>query len=108
VSLQSWLSLRWLVLSAVVGFTAYGYLAKTVSSCVATTFSYVNPIIAIALGWLLFGEPVSIRMMLATAVIVSGVCLMVSTRTQAASRMRHLLTPGHGHVVKGTVRPTSV
>ncbi len=110
VSLQSWLGLGWLVLSAVAGFTAYGYLAKTVSSSVATTFSYVNPIVAIILGWLLFGEPVSIRMMVATAVIVAGVCLIVSTRTQAALRMRHPLTSGHGHVhvVKGTVRPTSV
>jgi len=109
VSLQSWLGLGWLTISAVVGFTAYGYLAKTVSSSVATTFSYVNPIIAIALGWFLFGEPVSLQMVLATAVIVAGVCLIVSTRTQAAPRMRHPLTSGHGHVyvVKGPALPAA-
>ncbi len=98
VSMQSWLGLGWLTLSAVVGFTAYGFLAKTVSPSVATTFSYVNPTVAVALGWLLFGEPVSTRMLLATAVIVAGVCLIVSTRTQAPSRVRHPLTSGHGHV----------
>jgi len=58
----------------------------------------VNPTVAVALGWLLFGEPVSTRMLLATAVIVAGVCLTVSTRTQAPSRVRHPLTSGHGHV----------
>ncbi len=98
VTTQSWLGLGWLVVSAVVGFTAYGFLAKTVSSAVATTFSYVNPVVAIALGWLLFGEPVTARMVLATAVIVAGVCLIISTRS-AASRRQHPLTSGHGHTI---------
>ena len=98
VSIQSWLGLGWLILSAVVGFTAYGFLAKTVSPAIATTFSYVNPIVAIALGWLLFGEPLTTRMLVATAVIVSGVGLIVSTKGQTPSRPRHPLTSGHGHV----------
>ena len=107
VSLQSWLGFGWLILSAVVGFTAYGYLAKTVSASIATTFSYVNPVVAMALGWLLFAEPVSMRMLLATAVIVAGVCLIVSARSQAPARARHPLTSGHGHVyvVRGPLPP---
>ena len=106
VTLQSWLGLGWLTLSAVVGFTAFGFLAKTVSPSVATTFSYVNPVVAIALGSLLFAEPLSARMLLATAVIVVGVCLIVSTRTETPSRVHHPLTSGRGHVyiVSGSSR----
>ncbi len=99
VAVQSWLGLGWLVVSAVVGFTAYGFLARTVSSSVATTFSYVNPVVAVALGWLLFGEPVSVRTLLATGVIIAGVCLIVSTRSNTPRRLHHPLTSGHGHVV---------
>lgn len=108
VTAQSWLGLGWLVVSAVVGFTAYGFLAKTVSSAVATTFSYVNPVVAIALGWFLFGEPVTGRMLLATAIIIAGVCLIISTRSDTSRRQHHPLTSGHGHsitVVSGGTRP---
>jgi drug/metabolite transporter (DMT)-like permease len=110
VSWQSWLGFGWLILSAVVGFTAYGFLAKTVSPSVATTFSYVNPVVAMFLGWLIFAEPLSMRMLLATAVIVAGVCFIVSTRAEAPARLSHPLTSGHGHVfvIRGSARPVPV
>jgi drug/metabolite transporter (DMT)-like permease len=97
VSLQAWFGLSWLMLTAVVGFTAYGFLARTVAPSVATTFSYVNPVIAVALGWMLFGEPLTTRMLLATAAVVTGVCLIVSAKSEAPPRLRHPLTSGHGH-----------
>jgi drug/metabolite transporter (DMT)-like permease len=99
VSALSWLGLGWLTVTAVVGFTAYGFLARTVAPSVATTFSYVNPLVAMGLGWLLFGEPLTVRMMLATAVVVVGVCLIVSAKSEAPVRLRHPLTSGHGHRV---------
>ena len=43
------------------------------------------------------------RVLVATAVLVAGVCLVVSTRTEAPHRVRHPLTSGHGHVT--VVRP---
>ncbi|SDD35009.1 EamA family transporter [Belnapia rosea] len=97
VSTQSWLGLGWLTLTAVVGFTAYGYLAATVAPSVATTFSYVNPVVAMGLGWLLFAEPLTPQAMLATAIVVAGVCLIVSTRSEEAGAAQHPLTSGHGH-----------
>ncbi len=97
VSALSWLGLGWLTATAVVGFTAYGFLARTVAPSVATTFSYVNPIVAMALGWLLFGEPLTARMVLATAVVVVGVGLIVSAKSEVPARSRHPLTSGHGH-----------
>jgi drug/metabolite transporter (DMT)-like permease len=84
VALPSWLGLTWLVFTAVVGFAAYGLLVRTVPTPVATTFSYTNPIVALGLGMLLFGEPLSGRTLTATAVVVVGVCLIVSAESKAA------------------------
>ena len=58
VSLHSWLTSGWLMVSAVVGFTAYGFLARMVSFSVVTTFFYINPVVAVALGPLLLGKTV--------------------------------------------------
>jgi len=103
----SWAGFGWLVIVGVGGFTAYGYLARTVSCSVATTFSYVNPVVAISLGYLLFSEPVSLRMAVAVAVIIAGVCLIVSTRTQTPCNPVHPFTSGAGHIyiVRGRGRP---
>ncbi|HYZ24480.1 MAG TPA: EamA family transporter [Rhodopila sp.] len=102
VSSSSWSGLGWLVLTAIGGFTAYGFLAKRVPSCVSTTFAYVNPVMAVSLGWLLFSEPVTVRMLLATAVVVTGVCLIVSAGGPEPQRPRHHpMTSGHGHASHG-------
>lgn len=99
VSSSSWAGLGWLVLTAIGGFTAYGFLAKRVSSCVSTTFAYVNPVVAISLGWFLFSEPITLRTLVATAVVVAGVCLIVSSGGPEPERRRHHpMTSGHGHV----------
>jgi len=98
VSRPSWLGLGWLIITAIGGFTAYGFLAKRVSPSISTTFAYVNPVTAIGLGWLLFNEPLTIRMAVATAVVVFGVFLIVSaTGTEPKRRPHHPLTSGHGH-----------
>jgi drug/metabolite transporter (DMT)-like permease len=99
VSRASWLGLGWLVLTAIGGFTAYGFLAKRVSTSLSTTFAYVNPVVAVGLGWLLFREPLTMRMIVATAVVVAGVFLIVSAGGPEPERRRHHpLTSGHGHV----------
>jgi hypothetical protein len=57
----------------------------------------VNPVVAGGLGWPLFGEPVTARMVVATAVLIVGVFLIVSAeRPEPARRAHHPLTSGHG------------
>ena len=97
VTLVSWAGLGWFIVIAIGGFTSFGYLTKNVSPSIATTFSYVNPVFAVALGHFLFGEPVTLRMVLATGVIVAGVCLIVSTKSEGEPKRRHPMTSGHGH-----------
>jgi drug/metabolite transporter (DMT)-like permease len=95
-STVSWIGFLWFIVIAIGGFTAFGYLSQTVAPSVATTFSYVNPVVAMALGWLLLSEPITWRMVIAVAVIVTGVCLIVSTKSDAPAKTRHPMTSGHG------------
>lgn len=95
---RSWLGLGWLVLTAIGGFTAYGFLTQRVTTSISTTFCYVNPLIAVGLGWWLFAEPLTVRMMIATGVVITGVFLIVSAGgAEPSPRTHHPLTSGHGH-----------
>jgi drug/metabolite transporter (DMT)-like permease len=96
VSMISWMGFLWFIMIAVCGFTAFGYLSQTVAPSIATTFSYVNPVVAIVLGGLLYSEPITWRMIIAVVVIVTGVFLIVSTKSDAPAKMRHPMTSGYG------------
>jgi drug/metabolite transporter (DMT)-like permease len=60
----------------VVGYVAYSYLMTQWSSTRVTVLAYVNVVIALFLGWLILDETITPRIILATAVIVSGVVLV--------------------------------
>ncbi len=79
VSLRSLLALAYLIVfGAVVGFTAYIWLLRNTTLAKASTYAYVNPVVAVILGWLILGEPITARTMVAAAVIIAGV-IMIST-----------------------------
>jgi drug/metabolite transporter (DMT)-like permease len=67
-----------LVFGSLVGFTAYSWLLNNVTPAMATTYAYVNPVVAVFLGWLIAGEPITKRMLIAAAVIVSSVILITT------------------------------
>lgn len=52
------------------------------SPSVVSTYAYVNPVIAVFLGWALAGEPLGVRTVVATAIIVAGVVLVTTRRMQ--------------------------
>jgi drug/metabolite transporter (DMT)-like permease len=83
ISGESWLGLAYLVtFGSLIGFTAYIYLLKAVSSAKASTYAYVNPLVAVFLGWAIAGEPVTTRTLGAAAVILAGVA-MISVESAA-------------------------
>lgn len=80
ISAASWIGWIYLVtFGSLIGFTAYVYLLKAVSPAKASTYAYVNPIVAVLLGWAVVGEPVTPRTMVAAAIILGGVA-MISLR----------------------------
>jgi drug/metabolite transporter (DMT)-like permease len=77
VSAVSWAGWSYLVtFGSLIGFTAYIYLLGAVSSAKASTYAYVNPVVAVLLGWAIAGEAVTMRTAAAAAIIVAGVALI--------------------------------
>lgn len=78
VSLKSLFAVGYLTLfGSLVGFTAYVWLLRVVSPARVSTYAFVNPVIAVFLGWTLGGEEFTARMGFAALIIVAGVVLIV-------------------------------
>jgi drug/metabolite transporter (DMT)-like permease len=67
------------VFGSIVTFTAYVWLLGVTSATRVATHTYVNPVIAVFLGWALAGEQFTLMMMIASAVIVLSVYLVLET-----------------------------
>ena len=97
VSATSWLGIGYLVVvGSLVGFTTYAWLLTVAPLGRVATYAYVNPVVAVILGSLILGEPLTARTVVAAAVIVLAVALIVTgrargTRNASASwfRLRH-------------------
>lgn len=81
VSAASWCALAYLVIvGSIIGFSAYFWLLRQTSIATVSTYAFVNPLIAVALGCLLAGEPLTPRTLIAAALIIPGVALIVRFR----------------------------
>lgn len=61
------------VFGSIVGYSAYGYALRHAPATIVGTYAYVNPVIAVVLGWLLLDEPVGPRTFAAMALILGAV-----------------------------------
>ena len=59
-----------------LAFSAYGWLLKMVTPSRVSTYAYVNPVVAVFLGWVLAGEGVTTQTMIGASVILSAVFLI--------------------------------
>ena len=79
VSANSWFAVIYLIIfGSLIGFTAYSWLLKNAQPAMVATYAYVNPIIAVLLGWLIAGESFTGQMLIGAAVIVGSVVLITS------------------------------
>jgi drug/metabolite transporter (DMT)-like permease len=74
-----------LTFGSLIGFTAYVYLLGHTTAAKASTYAYVNPVVALLLGWAIGHEPVTTRTLLAAAVILAGVAIITVTRDAPAA-----------------------
>jgi drug/metabolite transporter (DMT)-like permease len=70
------------VVGSLIGFSAYVWLLKVAPASTVSTYAYVNPVIAVMLGWAFNDEVITGRTLLAGVAIVVGVALMVSRRVE--------------------------
>lgn len=79
VPVRAWLAVGYLfVFGSCIGFTAYLYILKKSTAARVGTYAFVNPIVALGIGWLLGGEGMSQRTLLAAAVILTAVILVIT------------------------------
>lgn len=77
VSTKSWISLGYLILfGSVIAFTAYNWLLEHYSPTLVATHTYVNPVVAVLLGWAYGGEALTLRVGIAAALVVVAVILV--------------------------------
>ncbi|MGW7327866.1 EamA family transporter [Streptomyces sp. NPDC054840] len=79
-STASWLALAYLtVVGSLVGFTAYVWLLQAAPLSLVSTYAYVNPVVAVALGTLILDEALTWPIMVGGAIVVVAVGVIVST-----------------------------
>ena len=83
VTTRGSLSLAFLVLGGtVLGFGAYTWLLRVTTPAAVGTYAFVNPVVALALAWLVGDEPFSIRTIAAAAIVLAGVALIWRSSAQ--------------------------
>jgi drug/metabolite transporter (DMT)-like permease len=86
VSARSISGIVYLVLfGSLLGFTAYIWLLGVSSTARISTYAFVNPVVAVFLGWAFAGEAQSARTLLATGAIVAAVALIITHRPRSAA-----------------------
>lgn len=69
---------------SLVGFSTFVWLMKNSTPARVSTFAYVNPVVAVFLGWLLLDEPVNSRTVVASAIIVAAVAIITVQKSRPA------------------------
>jgi drug/metabolite transporter (DMT)-like permease len=74
ISIAAWAYL--IVFGSLAAFSAYTYLMSNATPAKASTYAFVNPVVAVLLGWSVAGEPLDVRSALAIAIIVGAVMML--------------------------------
>lgn len=74
------------VAGSIVAFTAYTYLLRNVRPNLVATYAFVNPVVAVLLGWLVAGEPLTWRVAVASALILMAVALIFSDHDEGREK----------------------
>ncbi|WP_438494825.1 EamA family transporter [Paenibacillus sp. IHBB 3054] len=84
ISLRSYAALGYLIVfGSIIGYTAYIWLLKNADATLVSTYAFVNPIVAVFLGWLLAGELLTVNTLTAAVIIIAAVVLVTIFRSRA-------------------------
>jgi drug/metabolite transporter (DMT)-like permease len=75
-----------IVFGSLIAFSAYSWLIRNTEPTLVSTYAYVNPVVAVFLGWLLAGEPIGVRTVLAAVLIVTSVVLVTTAGARRRSK----------------------
>jgi drug/metabolite transporter (DMT)-like permease len=84
ITASSWTAFVYLILiGSLVGFTAYTWLLPNARLSLVSTYAYVNPVVALFLGWAIASEPITLRTFAASAIVIAAVVIIVTARARA-------------------------
>jgi drug/metabolite transporter (DMT)-like permease len=87
VSTRSWIAFLYLIVfGSWFGFSAFVYLLSVTTPARVATYAYVNPVVAVLLGWSFAGEAFTPRMLVAAAIIVGAVALITTFGGEVAPK----------------------
>ncbi|MEV6284329.1 EamA family transporter [Kribbella sp. NPDC051770] len=97
VDTEGWLALAYLVVfGSLLAYTAYSYLLANAPISLIGTYAYVNPAVAVFLGWLILSEHVTTTILIGGAVVVLGVALVVTAERRPATASVAAKAPASG------------
>ncbi len=88
VSLRSILGLLYLITFGSLAFAAYAWLLKATTPAKVSTYAFVNPVVAVFLGWLLGGEEITLRTLLAAIVITGAVVILILSKSRSVRQQQ--------------------
>lgn len=84
---RSWVAFAYLIVfGSLIGFSTFVWLMKHSTPARVSTYAYVNPIVAVFLGWLVLDEPIKPRTIVASIVIVTAVVIITMEKNKKATR----------------------
>jgi drug/metabolite transporter (DMT)-like permease len=93
VSNHSLLAVSYLIIfGSIIAYSAYVWLLKSVSPSAVATYAYVNPIVAVFLGWACAGEKLSMQLFYAAAIIIAAVYMLTSAKQSKPAPMKPVPT----------------
>jgi drug/metabolite transporter (DMT)-like permease len=89
ISARSWVALAYLIVfGSGIGFTAYLYILHRSTAARVATYAFVNPVVALFLGWFIAGETISLRTVVAAIVILTAVILVITAPHRVPARVQ--------------------
>jgi drug/metabolite transporter (DMT)-like permease len=73
-------------IGSLVGFSTFVWLMKHTSPARVATYAYVNPVVAVFLGWLILGEPITSRTIVASVIIIAAVAIITTEKSRRTKR----------------------
>jgi hypothetical protein len=74
-----------IVFGSFAGFASYVWLLRNARTPLVSTYAYVNPVVAVVLGWALLDESISLRTAIAGATVLAAVAIIVASREEPSS-----------------------
>jgi drug/metabolite transporter (DMT)-like permease len=93
ITTKSLLAVAYLIVfGSIIAFSSYVWLLRATTPARASTYAYVNPIVAVIIGWLVAGETLSGRVLIAAALIIAAVAAITTLGTRKSSKVLEKLS----------------